>query len=236
MKRARAIVIAFVVTVFFSVTANALYPYSGDVYRGCGGDAEVSEEHVVALTFDDGPHEEKTDEILAVLEKHGVKATFFMIGKNAELYPDVASRVIEAGHEVGNHTYSHKFLTNCTVDSIRSEFTKSNDAIFAAAEYKPHFVRPPGGIYDCNVITAAENEDLVVAMWSIDTLDWCHRSVDAISDEVLDNVRHGDIILMHDYISGDSHTAEALEKIIPALKKRGYKFVTLSDMYLNYGD
>ncbi len=200
---------------------------SGDVYRGSG-------ERVVALTFDDGPDETKTDEILDVLDRYGIKATFFMIGKNAELYPNVAKRVIASGHEVGNHTYSHEFLSGSTVDEIRCEFTLAADAIFSASEYKSHFLRPPGGIYDDKVISAAKSDDLVIAMWTIDTLDWCHRSADEISSEVLDNIRGGDIILMHDYVWGESHTKEALETIIPALLERGYEFVTLSDMYLNH--
>lgn len=212
-----------------SATAYASEWIGGDIYRGSG-------EKVVALTFDDGPDETKTDEILDVLERHGVKATFFMIGKNAELYPDVAARVIAAGHEVGNHTYSHEFLSGNSLDEIRREFSLASDVIFAASEYKAHFLRPPGGIYDGNVIDAAKRDDLVIAMWTIDTLDWCHRSAEEISREVLENVRGGDVILMHDYVWGKSHTKEALETIIPALKERGYEFVTLSDMYLNHRD
>ncbi len=199
----------------------------GDIYRGSG-------ENTVALTFDDGPDEKKTDRILEILDRYNVKATFFMIGKNAELHPDIAARVIAAGHEVGNHTYSHVFLSGMSVDEIRAEFSRAADAIFTVSECKSHFLRPPGGIYDENVISAAKSDDHVIALWSIDTLDWCHRSRDEIVREVLDNVRGGDIILMHDYVCGESHTAEALEIIIPTLQKRGYEFVTLSDMYLNH--
>lgn len=213
----------------FAHVCDAAEWIGGDVYRGSG-------EKVVALTFDDGPDETKTDAILDVLARHGVKATFFMIGKNTELYPDVASRVISEGHEVGNHTYSHEFLSGMSVDEIKCEFALASEAIFSASEYKSHFLCPPGGIYDEKVIFAAKSDDLVIAMWTIDTLDWCHRSASEIANEVLTNVHGGDVILMHDYVWGESHTAEALETIIPALKERGYEFVTLSDMYLNHRD
>ena len=209
-----------------NVSAEAEW-YGGDIYRGSG-------KGIIALTFDDGPHETKTDEILSILNEYDIKATFFMVGENIELYPDVVRRVIESGHEIGNHTYSHKYLISEPVENIICEIEEENDVLLTVDEYKPHFLRPPGGIYDCNVISAAESADMVIAMWSVDTLDWCHKSRDEIVFEVLENIGDGDIILMHDYISGDSHTSEALRMIIPELLSRGYKFVTLSDMYLNY--
>lgn len=199
----------------------------GDVFAGCG-------ENIVALTFDDGPHPHQTDKILAVLEKYGVKATFFEIGRNVRLYPEVTARVLSAGHEIGNHTETHSFLHGFTREHIAREIMEADDAIFDAAEYEPHFMRPPGGIYDSAVVAESTGEEKIIALWTIDTLDWNHRSCREITDEVLSNVKGGDIVLMHDYISGDAHTAEALEVIIPELLSRGYRFVTLSDMYLNY--
>lgn len=212
---------------------------AGDVYRGsgCGSACDSgcnSGDKTVALTFDDGPHETKTDEILSILDEYDVKATFFMIGKNIELYPEIAVRVLKSGHEIGNHTYSHGYLSSQSLENIIAEIDRDNDILRSVNEYTPHFLRPPGGIYDKNVISAAKSEDMVIALWSIDTLDWCHKSCNEIVSEVLENISDGDIILMHDYVSGTSHTAEALKIIIPELLKKGYKFVTLSDMYLNY--
>lgn len=228
----RAAAIAAATALFFTPvraddTKNASEWRGGEVFSGCG-------DKVVALTFDDGPHPEITDRILAILDKYGVRATFFEIGKNVALYPEVTARVIKAGHEVGNHTGSHSFLHGYTAERVEAEIDSADDAIFGAAEYETKFLRPPGGIYDSAVTEAAEKEDKVIALWSIDTLDWRHRSARAIADTVLDNVKGGDIILMHDYISGEAHTAEALEVVIPELISRGYTFVTLSDMYLNY--
>lgn len=201
--------------------------HGGDVFAGCG-------EGVVALTFDDGPHPYQTDKILAVLEKYGVKATFFEIGRNVRLYPDVTGRVIAAGHEIGNHTESHSFLHGLSTERVACEIMSADDAICGEFEYETHFLRPPGGIYDGTVIEAAADEEKIIALWTIDTLDWNHKSCESITGEILGKVKGGDIILMHDYVSGETHTAEALEIIIPELQRRGYTFVTLSDMYLNY--
>ena len=201
--------------------------HGGEIFAGCGED-------VIALTFDDGPHPHLTDKILAVLEKYGVKATFFEIGRNVRLWPEVTVRVIAAGHEIGNHTESHSFLHGLDTNRVASEIMSADDAITCEYEYETHFLRPPGGIYDAAVVTAAANEEKIIALWSIDTHDWAHKSCKEITNEVLSNVKGGDVILMHDYISGEAHTAEALEIIIPELQSRGYTFVTLSDMYLNY--
>ncbi len=228
MRRPIAVLTAvFLLSSVLASPVGASEWIGGDVFKGAG-------EGVVALTFDDGPDEKKTDEILCILEKYGIKATFFMIGENAELYPDVARRVIESGHEVGNHTFSHGKLSGMDEKSVKDEIDHAADVIFSALESGPHFLRPPGGNFDERVISVAREEDLVIAMWTVDTLDWNHRSTDYIVREVLDNVHGGDIILMHDYVSGEAHTADALEIIIPALMERGYRFVTLSDMYLNY--
>ncbi len=202
--------------------------HGGDVFAGC------RDNKVAALTFDDGPHPHQTDEILAILAKYGVKATFFEIGCNVRLYPEVTSRVIAAGHEIGNHTDSHSFLHGFSRERVADEVMSADDAIYDAAEYETHFLRPPGGIYDNAVVDAATDGEKVIALWTIDTEDWSHKSRDSIVKTVLNKVKGGDIILMHDYVSGEAHTAEALEVIIPELLRRGFSLVTLSDMYLNH--
>lgn len=208
----------------FVFESSASVYHGGDVFAGCG-------DRTVALTFDDGPHPRETDEILAVLDEYGVKATFFEIGCNVRLYPEVTARVIAAGHEVGNHTDSHKFLRGYSEERIEKEIRAADDSINEVCPYKTRFLRPPGGIYDSAVVAASKYEDKVLVLWTIDTLDWNHRSCRGIVDEVLDNVKGGDIILMHDYVSGEVHTAEALKIIIPELLSRGFEFVTMSDMY-----
>jgi len=200
---------------------------SGTVFWGHG--------ESIALTFDDGPHPYYTDKILEILKKYNVRATFFVIGKNVGYYPDVFLRILNAGHEIGNHTMSHSHLSGHTFDYVMNQIQGTDDVINSLAEYKTRFLRPPGGIFDKNVQSAAKNNDILIALWTIDTKDWQHRSADNIVDGVLRFVRGGDIILMHDYLSGDCHTVEALDILIPELQKRGFSFVTLSEMYLSGG-
>ncbi len=208
---------------FVSLSSASVY-HGDDVFAGCG-------EHTVALTFDDGPHPRQTDEILAVLGEYGVKATFFEIGCNVRLYPEVTARVIAAGHEIGNHTDSHKFLRGFTEERVLNEIRAADGSINGACQYKTRFLRPPGGIYDGTVAAAAKDDGKVIVLWTIDTMDWNHRSCRGIVDEVLGGVKGGDIILMHDYVSGETHTAEALRILIPELLSRGFEFVTVGDMY-----
>ena len=216
----------------FLIAAIILAPcaYAGDdtvFTHGC-------EDKAVALTFDDGPHPSQTGRILSILDKYGVKATFFEIGQNVRLYPDVTAKVANAGHEIGSHTYSHRYMRGIGVSGVTDEIKKTDEAILDACGTTPRFLRPPGGIYDSSVVDAANDAGKTVTLWSIDTNDWAHKSRDGIVDEVLSHVRGGDIILMHDYVTGAWHTPEALEIIIPELMSRGYRFVTVSELYAIY--
>ena len=182
------------------------------------------EDKAVALTFDDGPHPSQTDRILSILDKYGVKATFFEIGQNVRLYPDVTARVAKAGHEIGSHTDSHRYMRGIGASGVTDEIKKTDEAILGACGITPRFIRPPGGIYDSTVVDAANAAGKTVTLWSIDTNDWAHKSRDGIVNEVL----------THDYVTGAWHTPEALEIIIPELMSRGYRFVTVSELYEIY--
>ena len=184
----------------------------------------------IALTFDDGPHPRHTREILDILEEYGVTATFFVIGVNAEAYPEIVKAEIDRGHEVGNHTYSHANLRReCTAEIVR-ELDDAEKVIYEAAEYKPKLLRPPGGKYANQLKEIAKQYNYSIILWTVDTKDWAHKSVDSICDNVLTNVKSGDIILFHDHITGGSPTPEALRRIIPELKSRGFTFVTVSEL------
>ena len=194
----------------------------------------VSEEacsaKVVALTFDDGPHPKKTPEILEILDKYDVHATFFAVGENAEAHPEIVKAEIDAGHEIGNHTYTHVFLKNADCEKVKREICAFDDYMLEEFEYKPKLLRPPGGLYNDSVCTFAESMGYSVILWSVDTRDWAHTSAGAIADTILDNVSGGDIILCHDFIGGEAHTAQALRTVIPQLKNMGYEFVTVSEL------
>ncbi len=184
----------------------------------------------IALSFDDGPLEGKTDKILDVLDKHGVKATFFMVGSQAEYCPETAVRVVCEGHEIGNHTQNHKSLAALSPDELDREISEAETAIFEACGYIPSLFRPPEGVCTEKISNAAKYRGYSIVMWSVDTLDWQGRSACDIAENVISNVAPGSVILMHDGIFARSHTAEALDIMIPKLKAMGYTFVTVGEL------
>ena len=192
-----------------------------------------TEDHKIALTFDDGPHNLKTPAILDVLKENNVKATFFVVGENAKGNEDIISRIIEEGHEVGNHTFGHKYLFKVDRCIIEREIDLCDDEIFNHSEYSARLFRPPGGIYDDLLAVICNERGYDMVLWSIDTRDWAGTCAQDIENEIIENVEDGAIILMHDYICGESYTEVALMSVIPKLKELGYSFVTVSELIGN---
>lgn len=190
----------------------------------------ATEKKQIAITFDDGPHPTLTPRILEILAKYNVTATFFMVGQNVLNYPDAARAVIEAGHEVGNHTFTHPHLANLNEHAIMEEIGKCEDALEELCEYRPHLLRTPQGALTPSLERCLLDDDYILVLWSLDTRDWEKKSTASVMQAVLDRVQAGDIILMHDYIGHNSKTPEALEKIIPALLSQGYELVTVSEL------
>lgn len=191
--------------------------------------------HSIALTFDDGPHSEKTPEILEILKENDVKATFFVVGENVKANSDIFERIIIDGHEIGNHTFGHKYLFRHknTRRDMEREIDLCDDEIFNHSEYSSVLFRPPGGIYDATLTSVCGERGYSMVLWSIDTRDWEGKKAEDIEKEIMSNVCDGSIILMHDYVCGDSYTADALRKVIPKLKELGYCFVTVSELIGN---
>lgn len=194
-----------------------------------------SDQKLVALTFDDGPNpaEGGTDGILEVLADNDVKATFFMLGTQAEQYPEEAKKVADAGHEVASHSYSHDaedFLNNDKTDKVREQVQKASEAIEAATGTVPKYVRPPGGNIDLKGILAADTLADGYIGWTLDTLDYELPGSDVIAQNIVDEVQPGSIVLMHDGGGDRSQTAEALAQAIPELKEEGYTFVTIDEL------
>ncbi|MGG3451584.1 polysaccharide deacetylase family protein [Domibacillus aminovorans] len=189
--------------------------------------ATSSGNHVkkVALTFDDGPNPDSTTAILNVLKKYDVKATFFVLGSRVDFYPELVDRMVQEGHEIGNHTWSHKDLTKITVEAVKKELGMTAEAVEQAAGVSPIAVRPPYGATNEQV-----NQIIGVppVLWSVDTLDWKSHNPKAIYDIVKRDTRDGTIILMHDI---HKTTADALEDVIVYLQKQGYELVTVDELY-----
>lgn len=184
----------------------------------------------IALTFDDGPHPKQTRVILDILDEYGIKATFFVVGVNAENYTKSLQEIAARGHEIGNHTYTHPKVSNLDCTSFSREVEDCEAKIYEKIQYKTKLLRPPEGMIDTSVMSVAKNLDYKVILWDIDTRDWAHTSPQNIANHVISKISSGDIILMHDYIGKNSPTAEALRLFIPKLLDMGYKFVVVSDL------
>ena len=182
---------------------------------------------MVALTFDDGPSTPVTTRILNSLEAYGGRATFFMVGHRVPGTQAVVQRMNTLGCEVANHTYEHKYLTKVGDAGIRSQVGLTNQKIAEACGVTPTLVRPPGGFFTQASLDTLGSMGMAAIMWDIDTLDWKTRNAQNTINVVLNQVKDGDIVLMHDIYST---SADAAEVIIPELVNRGYQLVTVSEM------
>ncbi|MFB7156476.1 MULTISPECIES: polysaccharide deacetylase family protein [unclassified Lysinibacillus] len=220
-----------IISVFFTeLTAYAdkgrpYYEETGEVVWDIN-----TKDKIIALTFDDGPHPKYTAAILDLLEKYDAKATFFIIGKNAEKYPDLVLRSYSEGHELANHTYSHPF--KASVAELQAQLRKTKAIIYGITGFAPILFRPVGGYYNDQMINAAVKDGYKVVMWSWhqDTQDWKQPGVNKIVQKVMNGSKPGDVILFHDGGGDRTQTIKALEEILPELKKQGYTFVTISEL------
>ena len=189
-------------------------------------------EKLVALTFDDGPSTKYTLEILDILKKYNATATFFIIGENAEAHPEIIEKIKEAGCEIGNHTWSHKYLDTLSEKEIFEEIEKTDTLLKKMLGKSVCVFRPPGGRANDKVLKIAESFGYSTILWSMDTRDWACPAPDSVISSALTDIKEGDIILFHDYNARNSPTPEALLKILPRLIESGYKTVTVSDLIL----
>ena len=189
------------------------------------GDAKL-----VALTFDDGPSDPYTDQCLEILDRYGIKATFFNLGENTENYPDIARRVVEKGHQLCNHTMAHNQLTRVDASTVFSEITRSQDAIEGVTGVRTAHIRPPYGDFTERSWLGSGGSITASIRWNADSKDWETPGADAIVDNSLINLHSGTIILMHDGGGDRSQSMEALPRIIEQVQAEGYEFVTISDL------
>ena len=183
----------------------------------------------VALTFDDGPDGRITPKVLEILKQNNVKGNFFFIGENVVKYPSVVKKAYQQGNLVLNHSYNHPDFKKENNDTVKNQILRTENEIFKIIGKKPAIIRPPYGDIDERIVKDILQTDNKVVIWSIDTLDWSQKERDNIIKNVLDNLRPGDIILMHS--NGDkSETAAALPKIRSGIKEKGYEIVTLDKL------
>jgi peptidoglycan/xylan/chitin deacetylase (PgdA/CDA1 family) len=183
---------------------------------------------VVALTFDDGPHPELTPRLLDLLRAEGVRATFYVIGRNVEKYPDIARRIVAEGHEIANHTWSHPAMPSLGAGRLSQEIRSTSEVIERVTGRRPRNLRPPyGAINDRvrRVVTGEHGMDVI--MWSVDPLDWKRPGAAVVAQRLVEGAEPGGILLAHDIHPG---TIEAMPATIAGLKAKGLGFVTVSQL------
>ena len=182
----------------------------------------------IALTFDDGPHPQVTKQILQLLEKYNAKATFFMLGSRIQFYPALVQEVYDAGHEIGNHTWTHPVLTKMSAPAIQKEFESTELALKNAIGQNSTVFRPPYGAINDSVRALIPRQSV---NWTIDTLDWKYRDPNKLLPMVKNALHNNAIVLMHDI---HQSTADGLEPVLQYLQKEGYEFLTVSEILQNH--
>jgi peptidoglycan-N-acetylglucosamine deacetylase len=190
----------------------------------------------VALTFDDGPWPKVTSQVLDTLKKQKVKATFFVVGKQVQQYPQLVKQVVADGHAIGNHSWNHQYHHYDSA-AASGEIDKTSSLVYKLTGVKTALFRPPAGILTNGLVSYAHQEKYAVIMWSVDSRDWRSQygTIQAWVNSIVKDVQPGGIILLHDGGGDRSRTIKALPQLITELKKRGYQFVTVPQL-LEMGD
>lgn len=182
----------------------------------------------IAMTFDDGPHPEHTPRLLDILKERNIKATFYVVGKNVILYPEIMRRMVAEGHEIGNHTWNHPSLTKVSVERMDDELKRTHQAIVDTCGQRPATLRPPYGAFNKSLADYTyRNYGYRTIMWDVDPRDWADRNAGVVTSRILSNTRSGSIVLAHDI---HKTTIDAMPATLDRLTEAGYRFVTVSQL------
>jgi peptidoglycan-N-acetylglucosamine deacetylase len=195
----------------------------------------ATEELLAALTFDDGPSPHYTPVILELLAREQVRATFFVVGSTVERHPELARRILEEGHELGNHSYSHRPMVLMSQRRIRAEVERTDSLIHAAGAAGPILFRPPYGKRLIGLPWYLSRTGRPTILWSLEPDTW-HADAEDMVRHVLEGVRPGSIILLHVEMAARHQERAALAELLPRLRERGYRFVTVSELMAAAGD
>jgi peptidoglycan-N-acetylglucosamine deacetylase len=182
--------------------------------------------NAIALTIDDGPSPVYTPQILQLLQQYRVTASFSMVGIQVNAYPQVAREVVDAGHRVANHTWTHANLPVLAAPGVSAQMTRASDVIHSVTGVQPRFFRAPYGNWSPTVIEQCERMQMIPLDWSVDPRDWARPGVASIVANIMRNTRPGSIILEHDGGGDRSETVAALRIVLPRLLAAGFKFQT----------
>src|SRR3954466_13024232 len=193
----------------------------------------LAEPKQLALTYDDGPNDPHTLDLLDVLAKHEVKATFFLIGKHVAAKPEIARRIASAGHVIGNHTYTHPNLAFCSEARIRQELSDCKKVLQETIGEHSNLFRPPFGARRPAVLKIARELGLTPVMWNVTCYDWKPTSAERVERHAIRQISGGDIILQHDggykeMGAGRAHTVAATDRLIARYQSEGFSFVSVA--------
>jgi len=186
-----------------------------------------TDEKKIALTFDAAWGDDYTLGILDILDKYKIKGTFFLVGFWVDKFPDHVKEIHERGHEIGNHSTNHPYMTQISDSEIIKELEVTSDKIEELTGKRPVLFRPPFGDYNDRVINLCREKGYYVIQWDVDSLDWKELGVQPVVDRVIRNVRNGSIVLFH---NNAKYILEYLPIIIERLQSEGYEFVTVSEL------
>ena len=181
----------------------------------------------ISITFDCAWGADDMESILATLQKHNCKATFFVLGTWAEANPDIMKKIVAHGHEIGNHSYNHTHYTAMPQNDMLSDIDKCNKAIKNTTGITPTLLRAPSGDYNNAVIEVVHSAGMEYIQWSIDSLDWRGLNCEQMLERIIPKTKSGDILLFH---NDTAHTAESLDKILTELEGKGFSFLKVSDL------
>ncbi|MFB8205932.1 polysaccharide deacetylase family protein [Kitasatospora purpeofusca] len=183
-----------------------------------------ADRRVVALTIDDGPDPRHTPTVLSLLEQHGIRATFFLIGENAVEHPDLVREIAARGHHIANHTWTHPDLRHLSEAKVREELERTSELLHRTTGKAPTWFRAPGGDWSPASLKVSAELGMRPMAWSVDPRDWARPGTVVITDRILKDVRPGAIVLNHDGGGDRSQTVAALKAYLPVLIDSGYHF------------
>ena len=192
-----------------------------------------SQEKKVALTFDDGPDTRFTPKVLDALKANQVKATFFVLGAMASTHPDIIRRIVNEGHVIGNHSYSHENLPKLSVDKFQNQIERTESVLQGLIGYAPRLIRPPYGAINEEQVKWIADHHYLIVNWNVDSLDWKSLNSDQVLHNIMQQTKPGSIILQHSGGADSqdlSGTVQAIGPLISKLKAAGYTFVTVPEL------
>lgn len=225
--------IFFLILIAICSIAAFLYIYNSNLGVFLGNNKKLpiysvdTNSKSIAITFDSSWGKDNTSKILDILDKNNVKATFFLIGRWCEDYPEETKEIAKRGNEIGNHSYRHPDMTKMSKSEIVKDITMADDEIFKLTGKKVELFRCPSGAYNNSVIEAVESTKHKCIQWDVDSVDWQERGAETEFNRVIKNVKPGSILLFH---NNAKYTPQNLVKIIKKLKGEGYKFVKVSEL------